>query len=115
MGTEWRYGVGAFAPIRTGASAWAARSSSSLGVANTGATGLGRQRSHRVDGRGPLRRSAANSGPGLGGGGGTRLSAGYAPDFRLVALIGYAFPVADTDPGAPAKRFQLRGSQGQSR
>ena len=42
----------------------------------------------------------------FGAGGGTRLSSGYAPDFRLVAVLGYSFPIADTDPGAPGKRFK---------
>ena len=37
----------------------------------------------------------------------TRLSTGYAPDFRLVAVIGYAIPISDTDPNAPNKRFKF--------
>jgi outer membrane protein OmpA-like peptidoglycan-associated protein len=43
----------------------------------------------------------------LTAGGGTRLTPGYAPDFRLVALVGYYFPVADTEPPAPGKRFKM--------
>jgi outer membrane protein OmpA-like peptidoglycan-associated protein len=39
-------------------------------------------------------------------GGGTRMSAGYAPDFRIVALIGGWFGIKDTDPGSPGKRFK---------
>ncbi len=42
----------------------------------------------------------------FGAGGGTRLSTGYAPDFRVVAVIGYSFPIADTDPPSPGKRFK---------
>src|SRR5262249_40779626 len=39
-------------------------------------------------------------------GGGTRVTPGYAPDFRLVATIGYAFPIKDTNPPSPGRRFR---------
>jgi OmpA-OmpF porin, OOP family len=40
-------------------------------------------------------------------GGGTRLTPGYAPNLRVVALAGYAFGIEDTRPPAP-----LRGVRG---
>jgi outer membrane protein OmpA-like peptidoglycan-associated protein len=38
--------------------------------------------------------------------GGTRLTAGYAPDFRAFAMVGTWFGIADTDPKAPGRRFK---------
>lgn len=40
----------------------------------------------------------------LNGSGGTRLTPGYAPDFRTGVSIGYWFPLVDTDPPAPEKK-----------
>jgi outer membrane protein OmpA-like peptidoglycan-associated protein len=42
----------------------------------------------------------------VGLGGGTRLDNGYAPDFRAVAVVGYSFPLQDTNPKAPGKRWK---------
>jgi OOP family OmpA-OmpF porin len=40
-------------------------------------------------------------------GGGTRLAAGYgAPDFRILAQIGYWFPIEDKEPPSPARRWR---------
>jgi len=39
---------------------------------------------------------------------GSRFTGGYAPDFRAVITIGGAFPLKDTDVGAPAARYQFR-------
>ncbi len=36
---------------------------------------------------------------------GTRLTGGYAPDFRGVAVVGASFGVKDTDPGSGAPRY----------
>ncbi|HVY47282.1 MAG TPA: OmpA family protein, partial [Minicystis sp.] len=43
----------------------------------------------------------------IGAGAGTRLTAGYAPDARVVVVAGYAFGIEDTHPRSPARR--LRG------
>jgi outer membrane protein OmpA-like peptidoglycan-associated protein len=40
----------------------------------------------------------------LNGWGGTRLTPGYAPDFRTGVSVGYWFPLVDTDPPAPEKK-----------
>ena len=105
LGSEWRYAVGAFAPIRDGSIRLGGEIFGSLGIGNTGLTGLGANApiEWMAEGRFAIdqRRRAWWS-----VGAGSRLSAGYAPDFRVVALIGYSFPIADTDPGAPAKRFK---------
>jgi outer membrane protein OmpA-like peptidoglycan-associated protein len=41
----------------------------------------------------------------LGLGAGSRLTGGYAPDFRGVVLVGGSFGVADTDPQGPGSRY----------
>ena len=38
-------------------------------------------------------------------GAGTRLTGGYAPDFRAVAMVGGSFSVSDSDPRAPGARY----------
>ncbi len=40
--------------------------------------------------------------------GGTRLTGGYAPDFRIVAVFGGAWPLKDTDVGSGAARYVLK-------
>ncbi len=40
-------------------------------------------------------------------GAGTRIAAGYgAPDLRVLASIGYWFPIKDTEPASPARRWR---------
>ncbi len=41
---------------------------------------------------------------------GTRLTGGYAPDFRTVAVIGGSFGVKDTDPRSPGARYEFNVS-----
>lgn len=101
---EWRYGFGAFVPIRDG--------SVRLGAQIFGSTGLTAGTTFSAANT-PLEWMAEIRGnpdqkrrAWLSFGGGTRLTAGYAPDFRLVALAGYSFGVADTNPPAPGKKFR---------
>jgi OmpA-OmpF porin, OOP family len=105
VANEWRYALGAFFPLRDG--------SLRLGAQVFGSFGFGQRGSYYApltplewlaEGRfalGEKRRGWVSVG------GGTRLSAGYAPDVRLVATVGYAFPIADTDPNGPGKRFKV--------
>jgi outer membrane protein OmpA-like peptidoglycan-associated protein len=110
---EWRWAVGGFVPLRGGALR--------LGGQIFGSTGIGRDTTFTgdntpvewmVEGRytwGRLNQFYA------GAGGGTRLSAGYAPDFRVVGVVGTWFNIFDTAPPAPgrrykADRFQDRGA-----
>lgn len=108
VGNEWRYSLGAFLPLRDGALR--------LGAQIFGSFGFGQGNGDHgayyapltplewmAEGRyafGPKKHAWASVG------GGTRLTAGYAPDFRVVALIGYWFGIADTDPNAPGRRFK---------
>ena len=101
---EWRWGGGAFVPLRDG--------TLRLGAQIFGSTGIGRDTTFEgsntpiewlAEGRLALdQRKRAW----LGVGGGTRLSAGYAPDMRLLATIGYWFPVSDSDPRSPGKKWK---------
>lgn len=43
--------------------------------------------------------------------GGSRMTAGYAPDFRIVAVFGGAFPFKDTDVDSGAARYVLKDDQ----
>lgn len=101
---EWRWGVGGFVPLRDGALR--------LGAQIFGSTGLGRGTTFTGDNtpiewmaEGRLALDEEKKGW-LGVGGGTRLSGGYAPDFRLVGVIGYAFGIKDVEPTSPGRRFQ---------
>jgi outer membrane protein OmpA-like peptidoglycan-associated protein len=105
---EFKYGVGAFVPIRDGSIRLGGELFGSIGL-----SGSDRMTSTYLAANAPLewmvegrfwldqkRRFW------LGAGGGTRLTPGYAPDFRIDAVLGYWFPVGNTDPQAPGTRFK---------
>jgi outer membrane protein OmpA-like peptidoglycan-associated protein len=101
---EFRYAVGVFVPIRDGSIRLGGELFGGVSL-SSGKTGMvaNAPLEWLAEGRftvGEKRRLY------FGGGGGTRLTPGYAPDFRLVALIGYSFNIADVDPPAPPKRFK---------
>jgi OmpA-OmpF porin, OOP family len=111
VGSEWRYGVGGFVPIRDGSIRLGAEIFGSLGLSkyqpNSG------QASTYLGANAPLEWMAEGrffltekKHLWVGAGAGTRLTPGYAPDFRVDAVIGYWFPIADTDPQSPGKRFK---------
>ncbi|WP_437768635.1 OmpA family protein [Sorangium sp. So ce281] len=101
---EWRWGVGGFLPLRNGALR--------LGAQIFGSTGLGRGTTFTGDNtplewmaEGRLALDQRKKGW-LGVGAGTRLSGGYAPDFRMVGVVGYSFGIKDVEPASPDRRFQ---------
>ncbi|CAN92683.1 putative membrane protein [Sorangium cellulosum So ce56] len=101
---EWRWGLGGFLPLRNGALR--------LGAQIFGSTGLGRDTTFTGDNtplewmaEGRLALDQRKKGW-LGVGAGTRLSGGYAPDFRMVGVIGYSFGIKDVEPVSPGRRFQ---------
>ena len=105
VGSELRYGVGAFVPLRDGQLRLGGEFYGSIPTDQTGPTGPGANvpLEWMAEGRywfDPNKQLYA------GFGGGTRLTAGYAPDFRLVAVVGYSFGVGDTDPPSPSKRWK---------
>jgi OmpA-OmpF porin, OOP family len=106
---EWRWGFGAFLPLRD--------NQFRLGAQIFGSTGIGRSTTFDVDNT-PLewmlegRMALGQKKRGyVGAGAGTRITPGYAPDFRLVALIGYHFPIKDTDPDSPGPKFKMNRYQ----
>ncbi|HTN91102.1 MAG TPA: OmpA family protein [Sorangium sp.] len=104
VSNEWRWGLGGFVPLRNG--------TLRLGAQIFGSTGLGRSTTFTGDNtplewmaEGRLALDEKKKGW-LGIGGGTRLTGGYAPDFRLVGVLGYSFGIADVEPKSPGRRFQ---------
>jgi outer membrane protein OmpA-like peptidoglycan-associated protein len=104
VANEWRYAGGAFIPMRDGAFR--------LGAQIFGSAGFGQKGAYTAPNT-PLEWLAemriatdVRKRGWFSFGGGSRLTAGYAPDFRIVALAGYSFPIADTDPPSPGKRFK---------
>jgi outer membrane protein OmpA-like peptidoglycan-associated protein len=102
---ELRYAVGVFAPIRDGSIRLGGEIFGSAPLSGTGKTGpvANLPLEWMAEGRFALGEKRRGW---VGVGGGTRLTPGQAPDFRIAAVIGYAFPIADTDPGSPGKRFK---------
>jgi OmpA-OmpF porin, OOP family len=103
-GSEWRWGAGGFLPLRGG--------TLRLGAQIFGSTGITSATFFDVDNT-PIEWLAEGryafdqkKRAWLGLGGGTRFTPGYAPDFRLVATVGYAFPIKDVNPPSPGKRFK---------
>ncbi len=106
VASELRYALGVFAPIRDGSIRLGAELFGTAPLAGTGKTGpvANLPLEWMAEGRffvGPKRRLY------LGLGGGTRLTPGYAPDFRLTAMFGFFYPIADTDPTSPNQRFKM--------
>ncbi|HSN96825.1 MAG TPA: OmpA family protein, partial [Candidatus Nanopelagicales bacterium] len=102
--SEWRWGVGAFVPLRDGQVRIGGTLFGSTGIDGDAAfNGPNTPIEWQLDGR--LYLDDQKQGW-VGMGGGTRITAGYAPDFRGVLLAGYSFGITDTDPNAPSKRFK---------
>jgi outer membrane protein OmpA-like peptidoglycan-associated protein len=104
-GTEWTWALGAFLPMRG--------DSFRLGAEVFGSAAVGGEKPFKkanipiewlAEGR--LWIDEKKQGY-VSLAGGTRLDAGYAPDFRVVALIGGWFGVADTAPPSPAKKYKI--------
>ncbi|WP_437680555.1 OmpA family protein [Sorangium sp. So ce131] len=103
VSNEWTWGLGGFVPLRDG--------KLRLGAQIFGSTGVGRGTTFTGDNT-PVEWMAEGrialdekKKAWAGIGGGTRLSGGYAPDFRLVGVIGYAFGISDVEPVSPGRRF----------
>jgi len=99
---EWDWGFGAFIPLRN--------ETIRLGAEIFGSTGIGQGTTFKVENT-PLEwmvegRVAITDDKQLyaGGHGGTRITPGYAPDFRLGGVIGYWFEIADVNPPSPTTR-----------
>lgn len=115
IGNEWTWAAGMYIPLRDG--------KVRIGAEIFGSTGLGTARNQGGDVKttfsksntplewlGQIRFALDRDKAGwLGFAAGTRLDAGYgAPDLRILANIGYAFSIKDTDPNAPGRRYEFR-------
>jgi outer membrane protein OmpA-like peptidoglycan-associated protein len=104
VGPELRLGLGGFVPLRNGAVR--------LGLQIFGSTGLtdgeafkGSNTPLEWMAEGRFATDEKRRGY-VGVSGGTRLTSGYAPDFRVVATAGYWFTIEDSKPESPGKRFK---------
>jgi outer membrane protein OmpA-like peptidoglycan-associated protein len=104
VGNEFRYAIGVYAPIRDGSIRLGAQIFGSAPLVS-GVTGPVANLPLEWMGEGRFALGEKRRGW-LGVGGGTRLTPGYAPDFRAVFVLGYYFNVADVDPPSPNRRFK---------
>lgn len=105
VGNEWRWGIGGFMPLRDGAVRLGAQIFGSTGLTgDTAFTGSNTPIEWQAEGRFATDQKRRGY---VGIAGGTRLSAGYAPDFRIVATAGYWFTIEDSKPTSPNKRFKV--------
>ena len=114
VGSEWTWAMGGFIPLRDGAVRLGGAIFGSTGIVDAGTTSIAddgsttfTKRNTPVEWMGELRFALDKQRAGwLGFGAGTRLSSGYgAPDVRILANLGYAFSLRDTDPKAPGQRY----------
>ncbi len=101
LGNEWTYGLGAFFPMRDNTLRFGVSLFGSLGIEGK-TTAANAPLEWQAEGRMTLDSKKRLY---IGAGGGTRLTPGYAPDFRGVALVGYSYPIEDTVPPSPPKRY----------
>jgi len=103
VSSEVLYGVGGYVPLRKG--------TIRVGAELFGALGAGKKNTGDLD-TSPLEWNVNGRmyftklrqvWAGLSAG--TRLTGGYAPDFRTVAVVGGSFGVKDTDPGSGNARY----------
>lgn len=103
---EWRWGFGAFLPLRGGAMRLGAQIFGSTGITkNTFFDGDNTPLEWMAEGRFAIDRKKRAW---VGAGAGTRLTPGYAPDLRVMATVGYAFSISDVNPPSPTKRFKFK-------
>ena len=103
VSNEVTYGVGAYVPLRKG--------TIRLGAELFGGVGAGSGNTGDLDTT-PLEWMihgkmffTAKRQVYVGLGGGSRLTGGYAPDFRGVGVVGASFGVSDSDPRSPSGRY----------
>lgn len=105
LSDEWRLGLGAFVPLRDGTVRLGGEVFASTGLGDgTFFDGDNTPVEWMFEGRVALDGKRRGW---FGAGGGTRLSAGYAPDFRVVALVGSSFGVEDSTPVQRVKRVRV--------
>jgi OOP family OmpA-OmpF porin len=108
ISNEVVYGLGGYVPLRKG--------TIRVGAEIFGAFGAGKKNTGDLD-TSPLEWNVngrmyftAQRQVWAGLSAGTRLTGGYAPDFRTVAVVGGSFGVKDTDPNSPGVRYEFNVS-----
>lgn len=105
VGNDWRYGLGAYFPLRDGTFRLGASIFGTASIESDAAFGKRNSTLEwMAEGKMVLDEKKRLL---VGFGGGTRLTPGYAPDLRLVATIGYHIPIEDTVPPSPPKKFRV--------
>lgn len=114
VGSEWTWAVGGFIPLRDGAVRLGGQIFGSTGIVDAGTTPIAKdgsttftKRNTPVEWMGEMRFAIDKQKAGwVGFGAGTRLSNAYGnPDVRILANLGYAFSLRDTEPKAPSRRY----------
>lgn len=115
IGSEWTWAGGVFIPLRDGRVRLGGELFGSTGLGKVGDTDLYvtdnntffTKRNTPLEWLGEIRLALdKQKNAWFGAGAGTRLSAGYgAPNLRVLATIGYAFGIADTEPTSPGRRY----------
>jgi outer membrane protein OmpA-like peptidoglycan-associated protein len=114
VGNEWTLAAGAFLPMRGGKVRLGAEVFMSTGVESLAGQSHVEKSTFLSSKNTPLEWMAEgrisldkDNQVWAGGGLGTRLDVGYgAPDFRMVALIGYAYPLPESTASSPARRLK---------
>jgi outer membrane protein OmpA-like peptidoglycan-associated protein len=114
VGSEWTFAVGAFYPLRDGKIRVGGELFGSTGLETLAGQSHVQQSTFFGAKNTPLEwmaegRMALSQDRRLwaGAGIGTRLDLGYgAPDLRMMAMIGYWYPIQDSDANAPAARMR---------
>ncbi|MFO0593246.1 MAG: OmpA family protein [Polyangiaceae bacterium] len=101
IGNEFTYALGAFFPMRDNLFRVGASIFGAAGLEGN-STAANFPLEWQVEGRMAL---DAKKRLYVGAGAGTRLTTGIAPDFRGVVVVGYAYPIEDTVPPAPPKKW----------
>ncbi len=96
LADELTYGVGAYVPLGGGKFRVGAEATGSSGITEGAGDVDNNPLEWRVEGRMGLGNDPSQGWVSVSGG--TRLTAGYAPDFRAVALVGGWFSLFDTKP-----------------
>ncbi len=109
VGSELTYGVGGYVPLRDGTIRLGAEVFGSFGLLKDTFGELDASPIEwQLNGRMALTKDKALY---AGAGVGTRLSGGYAPDFRGVGIVGYSFSIADSNARSPGFNYVIEAEK----
>jgi len=110
IGNEFIWAAGAFLPLRDGKVRIGGQLFGSTGIGSAKGQSTSTGANTPIEWLGEIRMALDRDRAGwFSAGAGTRLSGGYgAPDFRVLASVGYAFGISDTNPNAPGRRYEWK-------